>query len=355
VQDIGVDLAKRSFPVCFLAEDDTTELATYLMTPDGLAAFRERLSPEDRLAVEVGTNAYYFHDQVADAVAEITLVSPYQFAVIVKSKKKTDRGDAMLLARFLKLDYLPRVVMPAPRIRELRQLFTAPGGAREYEPRVQEHGARRAGSQWDCGHARRFRKWRRPAVASAPRGARPGRSPGAGYGAPATGHARSGDGRTRTVHHSHRSPAAGPQAVAPGPGTGPRRRHRGALRDRRHHPDITRFPTAKQLTAYAGLVTSGRQSGATDHHGHITKQGRKRLRGFMVEAVLSMIRQPAEGANSIVDFYQRNKREKGAGKAICAAARKLLTGIHVILSKGLDYWFLEERLYQTKLKQLAAA
>jgi transposase len=29
------------------------------------------------------------------------------------------------LARFLKLDYLPRVVMPEPRIRELRHLFTA--------------------------------------------------------------------------------------------------------------------------------------------------------------------------------------------------------------------------------------
>jgi len=56
-----------------------------------------------------------------------------------------------------------------------------------------------------------------------------------------------------------------------------------------------------------------------------------------------------------VDFYQRKKQEKGAGKAICAAARKLLTVIYVILKKPLDYWFLEERLYQKKLKQLAAA
>jgi len=29
------------------------------------------------------------------------------------------------LARFLKLDYLPRVVMPEPQVRELRHLFTA--------------------------------------------------------------------------------------------------------------------------------------------------------------------------------------------------------------------------------------
>src|SRR5688500_16665577 len=122
---IGVDLAKRSFTACFLAEDDSSSLATYPMTPEGLAAFRARLSSDDRVAVEVGTNAYYFHDQIHEAVAAVVLVSTYHFAVIAKSKKKTDRGDALLLARFLKLDYLPRVVMPEARVRELRHLFTA--------------------------------------------------------------------------------------------------------------------------------------------------------------------------------------------------------------------------------------
>ena len=59
---VGVDLAKRSFTACFLGEDDATELATYLMTPEGLAAFRSQLQPDDRLAVEVGTNAEQSHD-----------------------------------------------------------------------------------------------------------------------------------------------------------------------------------------------------------------------------------------------------------------------------------------------------
>jgi hypothetical protein len=67
----------------------------------------------------------------------------------------------------------------------------------------------------------------------------------------------------------------------------------------------------------------------------------------------AMVRNPAEQAPSIVDFYQRKKKEKGAGKAICAAARKLLTVIYVMLTKGLDYWYLEERLYQKKLQELA--
>ena len=44
-----------------------------------------------------------------------------------------------------------------------------------------------------------------------------------------------------------------------------------------------RFPTAKQLVSYAGLATAVRQSGNAERYGHITKEGRKRLRGFMIE------------------------------------------------------------------------
>jgi hypothetical protein len=72
---IGVDLGQRAFTACFLEADDSSHLATFPMTPEGLAAFRSQLAPDDRIAVEVGTNAYYFHDQVREAVAEVVLVS----------------------------------------------------------------------------------------------------------------------------------------------------------------------------------------------------------------------------------------------------------------------------------------
>src|SRR5438309_1200689 len=51
--------------------------------------------------------------------------------------------------------------------------------------------------------------------------------------------------------------------------------------------DVSRFPSAKQLVAYAGLATAVRQSGATYRRGHITKHGRQRLRGFIVEAQIA--------------------------------------------------------------------
>jgi hypothetical protein len=56
-----------------------------------------------------------------------------------------------------------------------------------------------------------------------------------------------------------------------------------------------------------------------------------------------------------MEFYQKKKREKGSGEAICATARKLLTIIFVMLKKELDYWYLEDRLYNRKLRALNAA
>jgi hypothetical protein len=44
-----------------------------------------------------------------------------------------------------------------------------------------------------------------------------------------------------------------------------------------------------------------------------------------------------------------------AGKALCAAARKLLTIVFVILKKNLDYWYIEDRLYNQKLRALQNA
>jgi len=77
------------------------------------------------------------------------------------------------------------------------------------------------------------------------------------------------------------------------------------------------------------------------------------LRGIMIRAALTIARVP--GAGPLRDFYLRKKREKGAGKALCAIARKLLTIVFVMLKKELDYWYVEDRLYNRKLQVLRAA
>jgi transposase len=48
--------------------------------------------------------------------------------------------------------------------------------------------------------------------------------------------------------------------------------------------DVSRFPRAKHLAAYAGLVPTVRQSGGAVHVGRITKQGAPALRATLVQA-----------------------------------------------------------------------
>ena len=116
--------------------------------------------------------------------------------------------------------------------------------------------------------------------------------------------------------------------------------------------DSTLFDTSKQLVSYAGLATATKQSSETVRHGGVTKRGRKRLRTVCIQAVLAMVNRTE---TPLMEFYQKKKREKGAGKAICATARKLLTVIFVVLKKELDYWYLEDRRYNRKLRALDAA
>src|SRR5436190_20572547 len=125
MRHIGVDLHKTNFVVCFLHADETTRLETYPLTEGGLQRFTAELAAEDEVAVEVTTNVYYFYDRIKAHVARVVLVDTYRFAVIARSKKKTDKADARALARFLKLDHLPSVPVPSEQIRRLRHLLQA--------------------------------------------------------------------------------------------------------------------------------------------------------------------------------------------------------------------------------------
>jgi transposase len=115
------DLHKTNFVACVLAAQGKPRLLTFSLDAEGQAAFCRHLRPEDEIAVEVGQNAYCCYEQVCVRVKRIVLVNTHRFALISRLKKKTDRQDAILLARFLKRGWLPTVSVPDTRIRQLRQ------------------------------------------------------------------------------------------------------------------------------------------------------------------------------------------------------------------------------------------
>jgi transposase len=348
MRHIGVDLHKTNFVACFIEADDTRRLETYPLTRDGLASFKRRLRRADEVAVEATQNVHYFYDQIKTHVSRVAVVDTYRFGVVAKSKKKTDKADASALARFLKLGWLPEVPVPSEQVRTLRQLLQARETLVSMRTKLKNMA--------HAAFSRNGVALTRSAFASAAsrkRLASRDDLPAADLLVlrAALRQIEQLDSEVKAIEE---------EVVRRG------KTLRGVRRLLQVHGlnllsaisllaevgDIALFDTSKQLVSYAGLATSTRQSSATVRHGGITKRGRKRLRTVCIQAVLAMVNRTR---TPLMSFYQKKKREKGAGKAICATARKLLTVIFVLLKKELDYRYLEDRLYNRKLRALDAA
>jgi transposase len=83
--------------------------------------------------------------------------------------------------------------------------------------------------------------------------------------------------------------------------------------------DITCFPTARKLCAWAGLTPQVRNSDRKVRHGHITKQGSPWVRGILQEAAQTAKRHPM-----FAPAYGQLARRRGRNIATTAIARRLL-------------------------------
>jgi transposase len=90
--------------------------------------------------------------------------------------------------------------------------------------------------------------------------------------------------------------------------------------------DVTRFPSARKLAAWAGLTPTVRSSDLTVRHGHISKQGSQWLRWILCEAAQSAKRSPEFAAD-----YQRLAHRRGKKIATTAIARRLLARAYHLL------------------------
>jgi transposase len=97
--------------------------------------------------------------------------------------------------------------------------------------------------------------------------------------------------------------------------------------------DVTRFPTAKHVASYAGLVPSTYQTGERNHQGHITKRGSGELRAMLCEAA----QQAARPRNPLQPFFARVCAKRGYRMAIIAVAHRLLRIMYAMLRNGDDF------------------
>ena len=96
---------------------------------------------------------------------------------------------------------------------------------------------------------------------------------------------------------------------------------------------ITRFPRSRKLVSYLGLNPSEESSGGRRRLGAISKQGNTMVRWLLIEAVYPAVRRDP----ALRQDYLRLKFRRGHAVAKVAIARKLAVRMYWMLRSGADY------------------
>ena len=335
---IGVDLHTNSFTICRLHDDGSEAFETFPLSAGALQAFCLSLDANDEIAVEATGNTAWFCDEIRACVGRIVTVNPRQFQVIRKSVNKTDKNDARALAFFLSKDMLPETRLKSTAEAELGSLVA-----------TRDVFVKQRTMLLNKIHAmfvRRGTKLKKEGLASKKRLRELDVSQFTALEQVELNALRNQAlGLTETLAEldkaieSAGADLPGHEGISSIKGIG----SRSAAILLAGIGNIDDFESADKLAAYVGIVPKVSQSNDTDNRGRITKRGNKLMRTTLVQCTLIAIRY----SGYLNAFYQRIKQRRGAGKAIIANARKLLSIIYDTLKNG---WVFED-FTEFKIKQ----
>jgi transposase len=130
MQFIGVDLHTNKFTCCYRDEKkEKKETATFELTRQGLADFYRTLTGETYVLVEATITTFAFVRLIQPMVKEVIVANTYELKQISLARRNTDKIDADILCRVLKMQVLSGeqtispVTVPPEEIQELRGLF----------------------------------------------------------------------------------------------------------------------------------------------------------------------------------------------------------------------------------------
>jgi transposase len=342
---IGIDAHKRTCHATVMSQDGTiVSEKTFPTNVKYLEAFALSLPEDAMYAIEAGTVTKRLYWHLRKMGRSVKMAHPTEIRRMMGSKKKTDRLDSAFLADLLRMGRLPEAYVPEPEEDEKRQLL-----------RYRMDLARKASAIKNQVHA---------LLASV----------GVSEGSITDLFGRYGREMMRTLRLTRQqryildnylrqldllvlqmkdTERAIAELAQKDPAARALMQIRGidfysALVILNEIGDITRFPTAKHLTSYAGLVPKVYQSGDVARIGRIHKEGPKRLRATLVRCAYSAVKGPCRFQRT----YRRLEKRKGSGKAIVAVARKMLATIFVLLTRGCDYVEVDEGNARRKIRRM---
>jgi len=302
---------------------------------------KRRLTRQDAVALEMGTNTWTIYDELKPLVHSLTVVHPPHVALIVRAQVKTDPRAALALAQLLAKNLLPAVWVPPEPVREQRATLaqrakfvrlSTQAKNRLHAALQRHHLALPAeGSPFSPAN----RAWWLKLPVSASEKARL-QSDLATLAFAQQQAAALTTALSAAATQDERLPR-----VLQLPGFGVI----NSLTVLAAIGDIRRFESAKHLVGYAGLGARVHDSGQLHRTGGITKAGRRDLRAAVVEAAQTAVNTHAHWQAELARLEPR----LGRNKAIVAIARKLLVAVWHVLAQEQADRFAEPELVARKL------
>ena len=326
---IGCDFHTRYQQIA-MAEDQTGELLLErrLDHESGEAhAFYRSLQGPVRVGIEATGPLQWFERLLAELGHELWIGDSAKIRASEIRKQKTDQRDAAHILDLLLANRFPRIWVPTPAERDLRQLLWHRHKLVRLRTMLGNQLHFLAMSQGLCRKKKLFTKKGRVELGNLPLGPWASRrreellkllgqldAPLAELDRAVLEEAQRRDDAVRLMTH---------------PGIGPV----NALAFVLTIGSVTRFPCSRKIASYLGLNPTEESSGGRRRLGGISKQGNTLVRWLLIEAVHHAVRRDP----ALRQDYQRLKFRRGHAVAKVAIARKLAVRMYWMLRSGADY------------------
>ncbi len=328
MQYVGLDISKKTCYATVMTKDGKiTKQEKFLNSIEELDKFLEMLATNASIVMEA-SQWEYLYDHIENKGFNVKLADPAKTKAIADAKIKTDKLDSEMLANLLRANLIAESYIPPKHIRELRNLVRhraylvrqRVGLKNQVHALLTKEGIDTPFTDLFGSNGMQFLKQLELKES----------------------HQFALNNYLELINHynllidktSKRIESIGKdipdiQLLTTIPGIG----SYSAMLLIAEIGDINRFPSAKKLCSYAGLVPSTHQSGGVEYHGHITKRGSTWMRWVLIQATHIAVRQD----NYLQRFYYRIAKRKGGKIAIVATARKMLAVVYHMLKTKKEF------------------
>lgn len=343
---VGMDIGKKSIEVVRLTSDD--EIFRKKFKTDKLKSLLNWLKPNDIIGLEAGNQSFRIAKTIIEKLGlEVIVLNPGDLATIYNSLKKTDKEDALKLARLIKRipkAELPTVGIPTDEEEDGRRLSNEQAYWSNEKKRLKNrlHAIFTQAGLTEITKKDISTKKNRESVLPD----LPGRYKNEAerlhkhlIEVEETLENINDEMKDYLKEHIEES-----SILLSMPGIG----IVSCLAILSYLGNVERFSKAKQVSYYVGLVPRVDISGSIVRYGHITNRGCKAIKRLIIQCAWVLVRSKQGGA--LKDFYDSKKDLIGKKKAIVAVARKMIETIYTMLKNGETYRNVEMETVTKKLK-----